>query len=136
MYYFDWNPLFLKHFISCLYAYRNIGKDDKAIKVAKISKKREAESSFTISLVQLRLGIYAVESLCIVLVEPLKSRFFTNPGLFDIDHICRHACAIILIKKKFGFSLDLFCLDTLSSPVFVPEIIDKIACCYFRVPLK
>ncbi|MCJ1347753.1 hypothetical protein MMC31_005982, partial [Peltigera leucophlebia] len=130
------NPLFLEDLVPCPCAYRGIEKDGKAIEAPEIPENREAESPLTISSPQLRPGIRAAESLCVALVQPPESRFSASPGLSDIDHICRHACAVISMEKEFDFSPGPYRLDTLSPPVLVPEVVDEVACRYSRLPLE
>lgn len=130
------NPLFLEDLVPCLYAYRGIGKDGKAIEAPEIPEEREAESPLTISLPRLRPGVRAAKSLCIALVQPPESRFSASPGLSDIDHIRRYARAVISMEKEFDFSPGPYRLDTLSPPVLVPEVVDKVACRYSRLPLE
>lgn len=117
-----------------LYIYKNSEKDDKVVN-AEIPE-MEAKGSLILSLPQLCLGIYTTKNLCITLIESPKSRFAANPSLSDIKYICRHACAIIFIKKEIGFSLGPHCLDTLSFLVFTLEIINEIACRYFHLFLE
>lgn len=109
-------------------------KDGKAVDV-KIPKK-EAKSLLTLSLLQLYPGVYVTKNLCIVFVEPSKSRFAANPSLSNVEHICHHAHTIIFMEKYIDFSLGLYRLDTLSSLVLIFEIIDKIAYCYSCLPLE
>lgn len=129
-------PLLLEDLVP--YVYIDNEKDGKAVDI-EISEK-EAKSPLILSLPRLRLSVHVVKSLCITLVEPPESRFATSPGLSDINHICRHACAIISMKKDIGFSLGPHRLDTLSSPVLAPEVVaevvDEVARCYFRLPLE
>lgn len=126
-------PLLLDHLVLCPSHKSN--KKGKAIK-AELPEERGPENPLTISSLQLRPGVCAAENFCVALVEPPKSRFTISPGLSDINHICRHACAVILMEKEFGFSPGPHRLDALFFPVFAPEIVDKVACRYSCFPLK
>lgn len=126
-------PLLLDHLISCS-SHRD-NKKGKTIE-AELQEKKDPESHLTISSLQLHLGVCIAENFCVVLVEPPESRFTASLDLSDIDHVCRHACAVISIEKKFGFSLSPHRLDALSPAVFALEIINKVARRYSRFPLK
>lgn len=130
------NPLFLEDLVPCSCAYRGSEKDGKAIEAPEIPEEREAESPLTIPLPRLRPGVRAAESLRVALLEPPESRFTASPGLSDIDHVRRHARAVISMEKEFGFSPGPYRLDTLSPPVLVPEVVDEVACRYSRLPLE
>ncbi len=125
-------PLSLEDLVP--YVYIDSEKDGKAVDVE--IPEREAKSPLTLSLPRLRPGVHAAESLCVTLVEPPESRFATSPGLSDIDHIRRHARAVISMEKNIGFSPGPHHLDTLSPPVLAPEVEDKIARCYSYLPLE
>lgn len=122
VYCFGRKPLLLEDFIP--YMYIDNEKDSKALDVE--IAEREAKSSFTLSLPQLRSGVSVAESLHVVLIEPPESRFAASPDLSDVDHICHHTRTIISIEKNIGFSLGLYYLDILSPPVFAPEVMDEV----------
>ncbi len=94
------------------------------------------ESRLTISSPRLTPGVRAADDFCVALVEPPKSRFIASKGLSDIDHIHRHARAVIELDKKFDFSPGPHQLDTLSPLALAPEVIDEIARRYSHLPLE
>ena len=98
--------------------------------------KMPEESPFTISSPQLTPGVRAADNFCIALIDPLESRFFASESLSNINHIRRHACAVIELDKEFDFSPGLHQLDSLSPPTLALEAVDKIACYYSYVPLE
>ncbi len=94
------------------------------------------ESPLTITSPRLTPGVRAADNFRVALVEPPESRFIASKGLSDIDHIRRHARAVIELDKEFDFSPGPYQLDTLSPPALAPKAVDKIARCYFRLPLE
>lgn len=94
-----------------------------------IIPKMKVKSTITISTSRLVPGVWAANSFCAALVDPPISRFTTSPGLSDVDHVRRHACVVVEIEKKTGFSLGPYQLDTLFPPVLVPGVVDKMAYC-------
>ncbi len=116
------------------YVYIDSEKNGKTID-AEISE-RKVESPLTLFLSRLRLGIYTVECLCITLVEPPESQFAASSSLSDVDHICRHACAIISMEKDIGFSPGLYRLNTLSPSILALEVVDEVACRNSCLPME
>ncbi len=94
------------------------------------------ESPLTISSPRLTLGVRAADNFRVALVEPPESRFIASEGLSDINHIRRHARAVIELDKEFDFSPGSHRLDTLSSPALTPKAVDEIARRYSRLPLE
>ncbi len=94
------------------------------------------ESPLTISPPRLTPGVHVADDFRVALVEPPESRFLASKGLSDIDHIRRHARAVIELDKEFDFSPGPHRLDSLSPPALAPEAVDKIARRYSRLPLE
>lgn len=117
-------PLLLDHLLVCP-SHRG-SKKGKAIEV-ELLEERDSKSLLTTFFWRLCPSICAAKNFCVALVEPLESRFTASPDFSDINHVCCHACAVILIEKKFGFSSGLHRFDTISLPVFALEVVDKIA---------
>ena len=100
-----------------------------------ISKMSE-ESPLTISSPRLTPGVCAADNFCVALVDLPESRFLASEGLSDINHIRRHARAVIELDKEFDFSPGSHRLDSLSPPALAPEAVDEIARRYSCLPLK
>lgn len=66
-----------------LYLYIDSKKNGKAVDVEILDK--EAKSSLTISLPPLHLGVHAVKTFCVALVEPSESRFAASPSLLILN---------------------------------------------------
>lgn len=96
----------------------------------------ETESSLTASSPRLDPGVRAADAFRSVLVDPPESRFVAGEGLADMDHIRRHARAVIDLEKEFEFSLGPHRLDTLSPPVLSAPVQDEVAHRYSRLPLE
>lgn len=117
------------------YAFQDNMKDGKADDAPEIPE-REPESPLTVSSPRLVPGVHAAEGFRVALVEPSESRFTASPGLSDIDHVRRHARAVIELEKEFNFSPGPHRLDTLSPPVLAPEVVDEVARRYSHLPLE
>lgn len=113
-----------------------IHEDNETIEFDVVILEKKAKISLILFYPQIRTGVCIVKSYYITLVEPPESRFTASLGLFDINHVCRRTCAVILIDKDFGFSLEPYCLDILSLLVFAPKVIDNVICCYYHLSLE
>lgn len=109
-------------------------KNSKADNTPKILE-REYKSLFTISLPQLVPSVHAAEGFYVALVKSSESQFTASLKLSDIDHVCRYACVVIEIEKEFNFSPGPYWLDIFSLSILAPEMVDKVAYCYFHLPL-
>lgn len=112
------------------YGFKDKKSDDVVI------PETEAESPLTISSPRLTPGVRAADGFHHALVDPPESRFTASEGLSNIDHVRRHARAVIDLEKEYGYSPGPHRLDTLSPPVLAPEAIDEVARRYSRLPLE
>ena len=111
-------------------------KKNETVEIDVMIPESESKSSLALFLPQICPDVNVVESFLIALVEPSESRYIISLSLSNINYICHHARAIILVDKDFGFSPEPHRLDTLFPPVFTPEVVNKVICHYSCLPLE
>lgn len=84
---------------------------------------------------QLTPGICAATTSQQALMDLLELQFFPNPGLSDESHNCAYARKAVVLNKAFNIILGAYCLNIFPLSVLTIEAIDKIARCYFCIPL-
>lgn len=84
---------------------------------------------------QLTLNICATTIFQQAVMDPPELQFFSSPGLSNNSYNCANACEVIALNKAFDIFSEAYCFDTPPASVHITEVVDKIASCYFRLPL-
>lgn len=87
----------------------------------------EKKSLINIVFLWLASSICMATSFEQTLMDLLELQFVLSSDLFDKSHSCAYVCKLIALSKTFDIFLKAYFLDTLSSPIFTIEVVNKIA---------